>query len=241
MACTVSFAGAKPRRNRCSTAALVRETAMHQVPPLRHRLQRGAGVGALFRRTWFPDGHRPPFTRDSTVSPAAMRPVRGNLPWGRSSRNRASTRCGGARRPLAALSCRPRRRSAPRWRVLRLSPARAFRKMTAALRRLGFDAVFDTNFAATSPHGGGTSADRRRRRWSTRSRRPADVHHCSPGWITCRFYFPQFLRTSRCNRRRDFGAVAKATASGDRQKDEEIVVVSVMPCTPRVRGRSVPR
>ncbi len=111
-------------------------------------------------------------------------------------------------------------------------------KMTAALRRLGFDAVFDTNFAAdlTIMEEGTELLTRLKRALVDQ----ADVAlplftSCSPGWINfAEFYFPTFLpNLSTCKSPQQmFGAVAKSFyASQIGKAPGDIVVVSVMPCT----------
>ena len=112
-------------------------------------------------------------------------------------------------------------------------------QMVAALRRLGFDAVFDTNFAADlTIMEEGTEL-------LTRLKRKALVDQgfvalpmftsCSPGWIKFMEYFhPDMLdNLSTCKSPQQmFGAVAKTYYAGklDR-RPEDIFVVSIMPCT----------
>lgn len=105
-------------------------------------------------------------------------------------------------------------------------------KMVAALRRLGFDKVFDTDFAADLTimeeahefldrvqHGGKLPL----------------ITSCSPGWVKyCEAYFPDMIdNLSSCKSPQQmFGAVAKtyyAEKMGIDPKD--IFMVSVMPCT----------
>lgn len=115
-------------------------------------------------------------------------------------------------------------------------------KMTAALRRLGFDAVFDTNFAADlTIMEEGTELLMRLKR----ALKPdGDDHHfgplpqftsCSPGWIKyIEHYYPDMLdNISTCKSPQQmFGAVAKTYyAEKIGKQPEDIYVVSVMPCT----------
>lgn len=105
-------------------------------------------------------------------------------------------------------------------------------KMIAAMRRLGFDKVFDTNFSADLTimeeateflgrvQNGGTL--------------PL-ITSCSPGWVRyCENYFPEFIpNLSTCKSPQQmFGAVVKTYYAQKLGKNpEDIVSVSVMPCT----------
>jgi iron-only hydrogenase group A len=111
-------------------------------------------------------------------------------------------------------------------------------KMATALRQLGFDAVFDTNFTAdlTILEEGTELLTRLKK--ALVDRQPVALPmftSCSPGWIKfAEYYYPQFLpNISTCKSPQQmFGAVAKtfyAQKIGKSAKD--IVVVSVMPCT----------
>jgi iron-only hydrogenase group A len=111
-------------------------------------------------------------------------------------------------------------------------------KMAAALRRLGFDGVFDTNFTAdlTIMEEGTELLTRLKK--ALVDKQPVALPmftSCSPGWINfAEFYFPQFLpNISTCKSPQQmFGAVAKTYyAEKIGRKPEEIIVVSVMPCT----------
>lgn len=105
-------------------------------------------------------------------------------------------------------------------------------KMVAALRRLGFDNVFDTNFGADLTileeahefihrvqHGGVLPM----------------ITSCSPGWIKyCEHYFPEMTENlSSCKSPQQmFGAIAKSYyAEKMGLNPEDIVSVSIMPCT----------
>ncbi|MDR3645662.1 MAG: NADH-dependent [FeFe] hydrogenase, group A6 [Clostridia bacterium] len=105
-------------------------------------------------------------------------------------------------------------------------------KMVAAMRRLGFDKVFDTDFSADLTIM--EEATEFIERLTTGGKLPL-ITSCSPGWIKfCEFYFPEFLENlSTCKSPQQmFGAVAKtyyAKKAGIDPKD--IFVVSIMPCT----------
>jgi len=105
-------------------------------------------------------------------------------------------------------------------------------KMIAALRRLGFDKVFDTNFAADlTIMEEGTEL---LQRVKTGGKLPM-ITSCSPGWVKfCEHFYPDLLEhVSTCKSPQQmFGAMAKtyyAKTAGIDPKD--IVVVSIMPCT----------
>lgn len=105
-------------------------------------------------------------------------------------------------------------------------------KMVAALRRLGFDKVFDTDFAAdlTIMEEATEFLDRVK----NGGKLPL-ITSCSPGWIKyCEHYFPDMTENlSSCKSPMQmFGAITKtyyAEKMGIDPKD--IVMVAVMPCT----------
>ncbi len=105
-------------------------------------------------------------------------------------------------------------------------------KMAAALRRLGFKQVFDTNFAADLTIM--EEATELIERVQNKGVLPM-ITSCSPGWIKyCEHYFPDMTENlSTCKSPMQmFGATAKtyyAQKMGIDPKD--IVVVAVMPCT----------
>jgi iron-only hydrogenase group A len=111
-------------------------------------------------------------------------------------------------------------------------------KMTAALRRLGFDAVFDTNFAAdlTIMEEGTELLTRLRKALVDKQQVALPMFtSCSPGWILFMEYFhPHLLpNLSTCKSPQQMmGAVAK-TFYAERLglRPEQIFVASVMPCT----------
>jgi NADP-reducing hydrogenase subunit HndD len=111
-------------------------------------------------------------------------------------------------------------------------------KMVTALRMLGFDKVFDTNFAAdlTIMEEGTELLTRLRK--ALVEKKPVALPmftSCSPGWIRfAEHFYPDILpNISTCKSPQQmFGAVAKtyyAQKAGVAPQD--IVVVSVMPCT----------
>jgi NADP-reducing hydrogenase subunit HndD len=111
-------------------------------------------------------------------------------------------------------------------------------KMTAALRRLGFDAVFDTNFAAdvTIVEEGTELLSRLRRRMLDGQEAALPMFtSCSPGWILFAEYFhPAILpNLSTCKSPQQMlGALAKTYyAEKLGLTPEQIFVTSVMPCT----------
>ena len=105
-------------------------------------------------------------------------------------------------------------------------------KMVAALRRLGFDKVFDTDFSADLTIM--EEANEFVERVQNGGKLPL-ITSCSPGWVKfCEMYHPDLLENvSSCKSPQQmFGAVIKtwyAEANGIDPKD--IVSVSVMPCT----------
>ena len=105
-------------------------------------------------------------------------------------------------------------------------------KMVAALRRLGFNKVFDTNFGADLTIV--EEANELVERIKNGGTLPM-ITSCSPGWVKfCEYYYPNMLaHLSSCKSPQQMtGAVIKtyyAEKEGIDAKD--IVVVSVMPCT----------
>src|SRR5512145_733594 len=105
-------------------------------------------------------------------------------------------------------------------------------KMIAALRRLGFDKVFDTNFTAdlTIIEEGNELLKRVKEGGVLPM-----ITSCSPGWIKfCEHFYPDLLpHLSTCKSPQQmFGALAKtyyAETAGIDPKN--IVSVSIMPCT----------
>jgi NADP-reducing hydrogenase subunit HndD len=105
-------------------------------------------------------------------------------------------------------------------------------KMAAALRRIGFERVFDTDFAAdlTIMEEGTELIDRIK----NGGKLPM-ITSCSPGWIKyCEMFFPDFLENlSSCKSPHEMeGAVIKSYLAKKLNLDpKSIYVVSVMPCT----------
>ena len=111
-------------------------------------------------------------------------------------------------------------------------------RMVAALKRLGFHAVFDTNFTADLTILEEGTELLTRLKTALVDKQPVALPmftSCSPGWIKfAETFFPELLpNVSSCKSPQQmFGAVAKtyyAEKIGKRPGD--IVVVSVMPCT----------
>ncbi|MFA5248669.1 MAG: [Fe-Fe] hydrogenase large subunit C-terminal domain-containing protein [Patescibacteria group bacterium] len=106
-------------------------------------------------------------------------------------------------------------------------------KMTAALRKLGFDYVFDVNFGADFT----TIIEARElleRLKSQKSTLPMFTS-CCPGWVNyVELYRPDLipnLTTSRSPHMHLAGIVKTYWAKKMKVKPEDIVLVSIMPCT----------
>jgi NADP-reducing hydrogenase subunit HndD len=111
-------------------------------------------------------------------------------------------------------------------------------KMVTALRELGFDAVFDTNFTAdlTIIEEGMELLSRLKKALVDKEKVALpQFTSCSPGWINyIEAYYPQYIdNLSTCKSPQQmFGALAKTYyANKIGKKPEDIVVVSIMPCT----------
>ncbi len=111
-------------------------------------------------------------------------------------------------------------------------------KMVSALRALGFNAVFDTDFTAdlTIMEEGTELLTRLRNKFVLgKEGRLPQYTSCSPGWINyAEHYFPETLNNiSTCKSPQQmFGALAKTYYAQKAQVDpKDMVVVSVMPCT----------
>ena len=112
-------------------------------------------------------------------------------------------------------------------------------RMVTALRMLGFDQVFDTNFAAdlTIIEEGNELLTRLKKKLIEKDENTKlpMFTSCSPGWINYMEHFYPELRenVSTCKSPQQmFGAVAK-TYFADKMgiKKEDLIVVSIMPCT----------
>lgn len=105
-------------------------------------------------------------------------------------------------------------------------------KLVAALRRLGFDKVFDTDTAADFTIM--EEASEFVQRVKTKGVMPM-ITSCSPGWVKfCETYYPDFIpNLSSCKSPQQmFGALTKTYYAEKMGIDpKNIVCVSVMPCT----------
>ena len=105
-------------------------------------------------------------------------------------------------------------------------------KMVAALRRLGFDKIFDTNFAAdvTIVEEANELVDRIKNGGTLPM-----ITSCSPGWVKfCEYYYPDNLgNLSSCKSPQQMaGAIIKTYYADKMGLDpKDIFVVSIMPCT----------
>lgn len=105
-------------------------------------------------------------------------------------------------------------------------------KMAAALRRMGFDGVFDTNTAAdlTIMEEGTEVIDR-----ITNGGKLPVITSCSPGWVKfCEHNYPEFLDnlSSAKSPHEMFGAVLKSYYAEKKGiNPADMIVVSIMPCT----------
>lgn len=104
-------------------------------------------------------------------------------------------------------------------------------KLVAALRRMGFDEVYDTNFGADL-----TVMEESKElleRLESGENLPLFTS-CCPGWINfCEKKYPQFRKNvSTCRSPQQmFGALIKEDARMHPKDTREIIVVSIMPCT----------
>lgn len=105
-------------------------------------------------------------------------------------------------------------------------------KMAAALRRLGFDGVYDTDFAADMTIM--EEATEFMERLKAGENLPI-ITSCCPGWVKyCEEFYPEFLpNLSSCKSPQQiFGALAKTYYAEKHGLDpRDIVCISVMPCT----------
>ena len=105
-------------------------------------------------------------------------------------------------------------------------------KMTASLRRLGFDGVFDTDVGAdfTIMEEAAELVERIQNGLTLPM-----FTSCSPGWVKyCEHYYPEFIpNLSTCKSPQQmFGALLKTWYAKEKGIDpKDIYVVSVMPCT----------
>ncbi len=107
-------------------------------------------------------------------------------------------------------------------------------RMAAALRRLGFARVFDTQFAADLTIMEEGNELLARIAGKAKGKLPM-LTSCSPGWISfVETFYPELLpHVSSCKSPQQmFGAVAKSWwAEKEGIDPEKLVVVSIMPCT----------
>ncbi|MBQ2285789.1 MAG: iron hydrogenase small subunit [Clostridia bacterium] len=105
-------------------------------------------------------------------------------------------------------------------------------KMVAALRRLGFDKVFDTDFAADLTIV--EEANELVERIKNGGTLPM-ITSCSPGWVKfCEYYYPDMLEhLSTCKSPQQMAGAVIKTYYADKMgiDPKDIVSVSVMPCT----------
>ena len=105
-------------------------------------------------------------------------------------------------------------------------------KMVSALRRLGFNKVFDTDFGAdlTIMEEANELIDRIQNAGTLPM-----ITSCSPGWIKfCEHYYPDLIpNLSTCKSPQQMtGAIIKTWYAKENNIDpKDIVVVSIMPCT----------
>ncbi|MHB8158770.1 MAG: NADH-dependent [FeFe] hydrogenase, group A6 [Desulfocucumaceae bacterium] len=105
-------------------------------------------------------------------------------------------------------------------------------QLASALRRIGFDMVFSTEFAADLTIV--EEAHELLERLEGHGRLPL-ISSCSPGWVKfCEHFYPQFLSNlSTCKSPMEmFGALAKTYLAEKMHIDpHKMVVVAIMPCT----------
>ena len=105
-------------------------------------------------------------------------------------------------------------------------------KMVAALRRLGFEKVFDTNTAADFTIV--EEATELLERVKNGGTLPM-ITSCSPGWVKyCEFYYPELIsHLSSCKSPQQMGGALIKTYWADKMgyDPKDVFVVSIMPCT----------
>ena len=105
-------------------------------------------------------------------------------------------------------------------------------KMVAALRRIGFEKVFDTNTAADFTIV--EEATELLERVKNGGTLPM-ITSCSPGWVKfCEYYYPEFLaHLSSCKSPQQMGGALIKTYWAEKMgyDPKDIFVVSIMPCT----------
>lgn len=115
-------------------------------------------------------------------------------------------------------------------------------KMVAALRRLGFKKVFDTNFAADLTIM--EEATELLHRMKTGGTLPM-ITSCSPGWVNyCEYYYGDLLpHLSSCKSPHEmFGSILKSYYCEKTGIDpRDMFVVSIMPCTAKKYEKERPQ
>ncbi len=105
-------------------------------------------------------------------------------------------------------------------------------KMVAALRRLGFDKVFDTDFAADVTIV--EEANELVERMKNGGTLPM-ITSCSPGWVKfCEYYYPDMIEhLSSCKSPQQMASAIIKTYYAEKAglDPKDIFVVSIMPCT----------
>ena len=114
-------------------------------------------------------------------------------------------------------------------------------KMVAALHRLGFYRVFDTNFGADLTIM--EEANEWIHRVTTKAATPM-ITSCSPGWVNyLEYYYPELIsRLSSCKSPHEMmGAIIKTYYAEKHHLDRtKICVVSIMPCTAKKYEKARP-
>ena len=115
-------------------------------------------------------------------------------------------------------------------------------RMAAALKQLGFDYVFDTNFAAdlTIMEEGNELLE-----WITEGKPRPMFTSCCPGWVRfAKLHYPQFANqlSSSKSPHQMMGAVIKNTLLTDKDNNKKrLFVVSIMPCIAKKYECDVPQ
>lgn len=113
------------------------------------------------------------------------------------------------------------------------------KKLYSALRRIGFDRIWDTNFSAdlTIMEEGYELIDR-----ITGNKVLPQFTSCCPGWVKfCETFYPELVShiSTAKSPQQMFGATAKTYAAKKLEVDpDKMFVVSVMPCTAKKFERS---
>jgi len=105
-------------------------------------------------------------------------------------------------------------------------------KMVTALNKLGFDMVFDTNFGADLT----IMEEANELLYRIKNKKPMPMFtSCCPAWVNfMEIFYPKYLKhlSSAKSPHQMFGAIVKSYyANKYKIKPQDIVVVSIMPCT----------